>query len=111
MKSDSYFFNCSQQYLDSVFHMLHGEIIEVIRSLPKRMTQAEINADLFWALTSRGWSYDSRPSGVSSRPPDDLGIKDVSLENQRLLNQRHLCVTSTTIEAGWHVCNSRMLVT
>jgi hypothetical protein len=102
MKSDSYFFNCSQQYLDSVFPRLHDEIIEVIHSLPKRLTQAEINTDLFWILTARGWAYDSRPSGVSLRPPDDLGIKDVSLEQLGSLNQRQLCLTSTTIEARWH---------
>jgi len=67
MKHDHYFYNCSKEYIDAIDLTLYKEITEVISKLPKRQTQTEINNDLFWLLTSRGWSFDSL-SGVSDLP-------------------------------------------
>jgi len=102
MNLKTYFYNCSRQYLDSISHTLHEEIQEVISRLPKRATQAEINKDLFWLLTSQGWSYDTLPMGIDEHPPAELAIEGVTLTNTRNSNNRDLCITSTTIEARWH---------
>lgn len=101
MKHDNYFYNCSREYLDSISPALVSEIIEVISSLPKRKTQTEINNDFFWLLTERGWSYDTL-SGISDAPPDDLPMKSSSAPSSRNRTQRHLCLTSTTLDASWH---------
>jgi hypothetical protein len=51
---------------------------------------------------SRGWSYDSAPSGLTDQAPDDLNLQGVSRKQTTLGNNRGLCVTSTTLEARWH---------
>jgi hypothetical protein len=88
MKHETYFYNCSKEYLDSIEPNLFREISEVIFLLPKRSTQTEINNDLFWLLTSRGWSYDTR-SGISESPPADKKIDLSSIPP----NNRNLCLT------------------
>lgn len=101
MKLDNYFYNCSKEYLDSIDPNLHAEIKEVIANLPKRQTQTEINNDLFWLLSDRGWAYDTL-SGVLDSPPRGLGIKNTSTPKGRRENNRSLCLTSTTLDASWH---------
>ena len=104
MRSESYFYNCSKQYLDSINTVLYGEVLDVVSQLPKRRTQAELNTDLFWLLTSKGWSYDSKPTGVNNTPPNNLpvNIKKVSLKDIKKNNVRGNCLTSTTLKAKWH---------
>lgn len=58
---ETYFYNCSNQYIDSIHLSLYGKIQEAISKLPKRPTQAQINQDLFWLLTSKEWAYDTLP--------------------------------------------------
>ncbi len=98
----TYFYNCSREYLDAVSPTLYGEIQEVVSRLPKRQTQAEINKDLFWLLTSNGWSFDTLSVGLEEQPLLDLAINGVSLKDIKETNRRDLCITSTTIEAKWH---------
>jgi|GEM_PF-638241 len=101
MKHDHYFYNCSKEYIDAIDSTLYGEIAEVISRLPKRKTQTEINNDLFWLLTSRGWSFDTL-SGVSGTPPPEIKVADVSKPEMKQKNDRSLCRTSTTLDASWH---------
>ena len=102
MHSLSYFYNCSKEYLDSISTEIHGEVLDVISKLPRRKTQSEVNKDLFWILTSKGWSYDAVTAGTNNVPPDNLGIESPDLNNIRGQNDRQLCLTSTTIEARWY---------
>ena len=67
MKHESYFYNCSREYLNSIEPNLFDEVSAAIFLLPKRATQTEINNDLFWRITSRGWSFDTR-GGISDAP-------------------------------------------
>jgi hypothetical protein len=97
MKHESYFFNCSKENIDSIDPSLFSEISETIILLPKRPTQTEINNDLFWLFTSRGWAYDTR-SGISDSAPAELKIGTQTAQK----NNRDLCLTSTTLEASWH---------
>jgi hypothetical protein len=99
---ESYFSNCSREYLNAISPTLHGEVQEVISKLPKRQTQAEINKDLFWLLTSKSWSFDTLPAVIDENPPPDLAIQGVSLNDIKITNTRDLCITSTTIDARWH---------
>jgi hypothetical protein len=102
MRSENYFYNCSRQYLDSIISSLYDEIIKAISQLPKRNTQSELNADLFWLLSSKGWSYDSTPTGVNDTPPKNLFINETTLDDIKKNNVRDNCMTSTTLEAKWH---------
>ncbi len=102
MNSESYFHNCSEQYIDSIHPTLHTEIQDVISTLPKRPTQSQINRDLFWLLTSKGWSFDTLPTEIGEIPPPELTIEGIALKEIKNTNDRNLCITSTTIEARWH---------
>ena len=75
MKPSSYYYRCSPQWIDSLKPHLHDEILSLVGDLPKRHTQAEINADLFWLLTSKGWSYDTVLPGTGEAPPVDLNVE------------------------------------
>lgn len=96
------FHNCSKQYLDSIAPELHPELIEIVSQLPKRLTQAEINKDLFCYLTAKGWSFDSLPAEFNQFPISNTRINPKSVSTLKKTNDRSLCTTSFTIEAKWH---------
>ena len=101
MNSQSYFYNCSPEYINSIDAHLYDQIIKTIEKLPKRQTQSEINSDLFCHLTSDGWSYDSVPTGVKDNQPVVLNM-DISLHEIKNQNIRNQCLTSTTLNTRWH---------
>jgi len=101
MNSQSYFYNCSPEYINSIDAYLYNQIITIIEQLPKRQTQSEINSDLFWYLTSDGWFYDSVPTGAKNKRPDGLR-KNLSLQEIKNRNKRNQCLTSTTLNTRWH---------
>ena len=101
MKCEHHFYNCSKEYLAHIDSDLFDEVEHVVSLLPKRNTQAEINQDLFWLLTQRGWAYDTL-GGIGNTPPKDLGLTDIHRERIEKMNDRSLCVTAMTLEASWH---------
>lgn len=101
MMPKQFFYNCSKEYIDSIDPSLYGEMTEVVSQLPKKKTQTEINNDLFWLLTMRGWSFDTI-SGTSDSAPDFISNTDVTKVDIKKNNNRSLCVTSTTLDASWH---------
>ena len=101
MAPQTYYYNCSPEYIDSIDSGIYDEILGTVSQLPKRQTQSEINADLFWLFTSKEWCYDSVPTGYSHVDPDDFGIGK-TIQEIRGQNVRSLCRTSTTIDARWH---------
>jgi len=101
MNSQSYFYNCSPEYIESIDSDLQNQINTVISRLPKRQTQSEINSDLFWYLTSDGWFYDSVPTGAKENRPDGFR-NNISLQEIKNLNKRNQCLTSTTLNTRWH---------
>jgi len=72
MNPQSYFYNCSPEYINSIDPDLYDQVIQTISQLPKRQTQSEINSDLFWYLTSDGWFYDSVPTGTDGRQTNPM---------------------------------------
>jgi hypothetical protein len=107
MEAKSYFYNCSPEYINGLDPALHNEILEIVPKLPKRRNQSEINGDLFWFLTAKGWSYDSIVSGIGVNPPKDLDIKaDLIVIKKR--NLRDQCLTSTTLNTRWHADFAKM---
>ena len=98
MLSEHYFYNCSKEYVVSIDSELFSEVNDVIRKLPKRSIQAEINADIFWLLADNNWAYDSVPQGLAN---NDVGGRFEKVTPQKD-NKRHLCSTSTTLDASWH---------
>jgi hypothetical protein len=101
MNLQSYFYNCSPDYIDTIDPSLHGQIVSIISRLLKRQNQSEINSDLFWLLSSAGWDYDSTPTGAGKVPPDDLGLSRDTL-NPGPSHNRRLCRTATTLQTRWH---------
>ena len=55
---------------------------------------------MFWILTAKHWHYDTL-AGIPERPPRDLDI-NLNLDQIKQKNQRQFCLTTTTIDAGWH---------
>jgi len=96
-----YFYKCSKEYIQQIHHDLYGELVEVISKLPKRSTQAEINKDLFWFLSDKGWSHHSTPPALPDSPPQELGITGLTKEQISRSNDPSLSKTSTTIDARW----------
>jgi hypothetical protein len=101
MNLQSYYYNCSPEYIRSISPDLQEEVRAIIQILPKRERQSEINADLFWLFTPKGWCYDVVPTGYSHGCPESFGIKQ-NIHEIRDQNVRDLCLTSTTIDARWH---------
>jgi hypothetical protein len=101
MKLESYYYNCSPEYINTIDPGLHAEIAAIIDLLPKRQKQTEINTDLFWLMTNKDWYYDTVPQGYSRKPPDEFGIAR-SLQEIREWNDRRLCTTSITLDTRWH---------
>jgi hypothetical protein len=101
MNLESYFYNCSPQYIQSIDPSLFEDIIRIVRQLPKRETQAQINADLFWLLTFMEWNYDTVLTGTGANPPEDLNLEQ-SISTIKDRNERHYCLTSTTLNTRWH---------
>jgi hypothetical protein len=101
MNLESYYYNCSPDYIDSVDPSLHNQILSTLSQLPKRQTQSEINSDLFWLLLSDGWNFDSIPQGAGKTPPNDFSLT-IDLVQSKKVNIRRLCRTSTTLKARWY---------
>jgi len=101
MNLQSYFYNCSPDYIDSIDPSLHSSILSTLNQLPKRQTQSEINSDLFWLLLSDGWNFDSIPQGTGKTPPTDISLT-VDLAQPKKVNCRRLCRTSTTLQTRWY---------
>ncbi len=101
MKLKFYYYNCSPEYIQSIDPNLYDQIISVVGRVPKRQTQSEINADLFWLFTSEGWMYDTVPTGAAAGPTD-VDVIAPSLNALKLENKRNLCLTSTILDTRWH---------
>ncbi len=96
--SESYFYSCSPEYIESIAGDLYVEIEHIVSNLPRRQVQCEINRGLFWEFVNRGWSFDTRPG----KECNDSSIESHSLSEIRSKNQRQLCLKTSTIGAGWH---------
>jgi len=107
MNLESYYYSCSSEYINSIDVGLHDEITAAITLLPKRQKQSEINANLFWLLTSKDWYYDTVPIGWGKKPPVEFRISK-SLQDIREWNIRGLCMTSTTLNTRWHADFAKM---
>ena len=101
MDHESYFYNCSPEYVKSLSPELLEQVLNVVGEMQKRPTQSELNQDLWWLLVSQGWSYDSTPQGLPDSPPTDLNVPAMKRDEAQRDNDRDLCLTSTTLDAKW----------
>lgn len=101
MNHRSYYYNCSEAYINAIDAQLHDEVCSIIRMLLKRETQAEINTDLFWLFSTKDWCYDTVPPRAAPECPFDLDIMQ-SMDVIRDKNLRDLCLTSSTLATRWH---------
>ena len=100
MQYEQYFYNCSREYIDLINADLIEELLNVLHNMPKLTTQAIINLHLHLSLIKRGWSYDTRPSGLKDISPEILN--KYGEYKVATINNRDLCLTSTTLGANWH---------
>jgi hypothetical protein len=101
MNIQSYYYNSSPEYVATIDPFLQSQLASIIRQLPKRLTQSEINSDLFWLLSSHCWSFDTVQNGTTEDPPECLNLS-CNLTQCRNLNNRDICRTSTTLQNRWH---------
>jgi len=101
MELTHFFYGCSKEYVDSISQTVFAEITDIMKDLPRRQTQREINNDLFWPLTDKGWAYDTL-SGASAVPPAELRKRVPHRQEIERRNDRPLCRTSSTLDATWH---------
>ena len=101
MRQEDFFYNCSKDYIDSINGYLYQEVTGIISQLPKRQTQTEINTDLFWLLTDKGWAYDTL-AGISGSSPEGIKVEKRERSVIERDNKRPLCLTSTTLDSTWH---------
>ena len=87
MKFESYFHNFSEKYLYSISQTLYEEVVSVVSKLPKRNTQSQINNDLFWLFTDKGWTFDTL-AGISEAPPSELLVNQKRKEFLKKNNNR-----------------------
>ena len=101
MSPKSYYYNCSPEYIQTIDLGLYDQIITAVSRVPKRQTQSEINADLFWLFTSEGWMYDTVPVGAAT---SSSVVRDGTqpIDAIKMGNNRNLCLTSTTLDTRWH---------
>jgi hypothetical protein len=97
----SYYYNCSPDYIASIDPDLHSEVGSIMRMLPKREKQSQINEDLFWLFTHKDWCYDTVPAKTNPECPFDLDIMQ-SMDVIKDRNLRDLCLTSSTLATRWH---------
>ena len=98
MQYEHYYYNCSREYIDLINPNLFEELLNVLQNVPKLTTQAEINLHLHLSLIKRGWSYDTRPSGlkdISHELLNKYGEYEIDA-----FNNRNLCLTSSTLRAN-----------
>jgi hypothetical protein len=101
MNIRSYYYNCSPDYIESIHPDLLTEVGSIIRMLPKREKQSQINEDLFWLFTHKDWCYDTVPAKTNPECPFELDIMQ-SMDVIRDKNLRDLCLTSSTLATRWH---------
>jgi len=101
MKLRFYYYNCSPEYIQSIDPGIYDQIISVVGRIPKRLTQSEINTDLFWLFTSERWNYDTVPAGIAEISTEVRDINQ-SFDEIKKSNNRNLCLTSTTLDTRWH---------
>ncbi len=101
MNLKSYYYNCSPDYIASIHPDLLSEVGSIIRMLPKREKQSQINEDLFWLFTHKDWCYDTIPANTAPECPFDLDIMQ-SMDVIKDKNLRDLCLTSSTLATRWH---------
>jgi len=53
MKYDSYYYNCSPEYIPKIGSDLQQEVIKAIPLLQRRQKQSKINLDLCWIVFFR----------------------------------------------------------
>ncbi len=102
MNCTSYYYNCSEEYVRDLSPEIFEDIEWAMKRVPTRETQSELNTDFWWLLSERGWAYDSRPSGVTTTPPDGLAASPAGLSASERHLPRSQCVTTTTLPADWH---------
>jgi len=100
MDVQSYYHNCSPEYIKQISDDLQGHILRLVARLPKRQVQSELSSDVWWLFTSRGWSYGSIPASVGKTGAPELHVQSDRAKAKRQ-NIRDLCLTSTTLDTQW----------
>jgi len=93
MDIQSYFYNCSLEYIDSIDPTLSVEIKDLFKKLAVVQDNKVLMANVFWMLASNGWSFSELLESISNDPPSSLTV-NFKLSEIKKNNSFDLCAAS-----------------
>lgn len=99
---ESEFYRCSVEYIDRIDGSIRKDIMFAIDRLPKRRFQNQINSDLVWLLSSRGWAFSSFPSKFPSKPPNELQLEGFTKEKIERSRRKEDCLITSNLALDWY---------
>ena len=96
------FYRCSGEYVDMIHTSIRADIDSIIKKLPKRKYQNEINSNLLWMFGERGWSFSSFPSSFPNTPPSDLFLDNIDKKKLMPLRKKDECLVTSNLALSWY---------
>ena len=98
MNIESYYYNCSHEYIDSIDPSLHRQHPFDPCPTPQEADTVGDQLRPVLAAPFRRLELDSIPQGAGKTPPTDISLT-VDIVQPKKVNSRRLCRTSTTLKA------------
>jgi len=93
MNIQSYFYNCSWEYIDSIDPTFSSQIKDLFKKMPEAQDDKALISNVFWILASNGWSFRELPESISNVPPSGLKV-NFELSEIKKQNNFDLCSAS-----------------
>ena len=93
MNIQSYFYNCSWEYIDSIEPAFSSQIKDLFKKMPEAQDDNVLISNVFWMLASNGWSFSELPESISNDPPSGLKV-NFKLPEIKKKNSFDLCAAS-----------------
>jgi hypothetical protein len=93
MNIQSYFYNCSWEYIDSIEPTFSSQIKDLFKKMPEAQDDKVLITNVFWMLASNGWSFSELPVTISNDPPSGLKV-NFKLSEIKKQNSFDLCAAS-----------------
>ena len=93
MDIQSYFYNCSLEYIDSIDPTFSIELKDLFKKLAEAQDDKVLLANVFWMLASNGWSFSESSESISNYPPSGLKV-NFKLSEIKKQNSFDLCAAS-----------------
>jgi len=101
MNIQSYFYNCSWEYIDSIEPTFSSQIKDLFKKMPEAQDDNVLISNVFWMLASNGWSFSELPESISNDPPSGLKV-NFKLSEIKKQNSFDLCAATLKPETPKH---------